>query len=160
MEHTIQGRHGDTDKVHQVVTGKGHSQGKGTDHDDYLEDVDLEGVEELHEHGAHHEDDAKEHQRVLIEEGLDFGGHERGTLHALEEHEVDDGGHGHTTEDTDFLGQSLLIIIGKYKACYPLHDDAEKEGYRHGEEDTGYHLQCLARVEQVADALYARQIFS
>ena len=142
----------DADEVHQVVSGEGQGQCKGTHQYDNLEYVHLEGVEYLHQDGEEYEEGGHQGQRVFVDPLLVFRCHERAVLQSLDQHEVDDAGGGKTSEDADAVFHVLFVVEGKHDTCQPLYQHTEEEGYGYGDKDGHDDGQSFVCIDQVAQS--------
>ena len=82
---------------------------------------------------------------------LRLGGHEGGLLDPLDEHEVDDGRRGDTSEESDAPLQMLAVAEGEEQSGEPLHHHAEEEGDGHREKDAHDDREGLLGVEVVGE---------
>ena len=141
-----------TDKVHQVVAGKGEGKGESSQEHDYLEHIYFAPMQHLHQYGKEYEETADKHGGVVLYPVLVFRCHERAVLQAFYQHEVDDGSSRDTAEDTDAVLHLPGVVEGKDYTRQPLyqHTEEESDGYRHEySHDDG---QCLVGVDKVSQS--------
>ncbi len=140
-----------TYEVHKVVAGKGHGQGEGTEEHHKLEDVDLEEMEEFHEHGEHHKAATEYGQTMGVDPvgGPPDGGEERGLAESAHEEKVEDGGDAQSAKDGYAVAKVLLIMERKYHTGYPHDNESYHEGDGHGKENADNHGEGLVGVDEV-----------
>ena len=84
----IEAGYGDTDEVHQVVTGKGQRQGESTREDRDAQNIDLEELDEPQQERTGNPAD-KERKEQVITDPKDRGVSRKEVLQPLEEGEID-----------------------------------------------------------------------
>ena len=90
-----------THEIHEVVAGKRHRQGKGTQQHHKLQHGQFHGTQQRHQHRKNNHSAANNQPSVLTNHLFHIGSHQRAALQSFDKQEPDDGGHRQSTEDAN-----------------------------------------------------------
>ena len=138
-----------TDKVHQVISGKSQCQGKSTQHHNNLEYIHLQPVKDLHQDSKENKSTPHHHAGIAVNKLFQIAGHKRTFLQPFYQHKIKDGSSRQAAKQRYKVFCMFLIIKCKDETRNILHHASEEESNRHRKEDGENHGKSLIGIQQI-----------